>query len=608
MPRTIEGLVFDNGPFRSPGEIDVVVVGPDGRPASSLIRARRDGRFAVEVPDELLVGGAEPLRLEVRRRGQVVGSAVCRPQDDQAIRLDLQRVGAEADEPLPVFRFEVAGRVLTDRRTVAAGVVVEAYDRMLAEPVLLGRATTDHSGRYLITYDAGQLRSKPLADLVIRVTTGGQQPVELARSATNYAAAPLHTVDVSVAYDRVPRASERTRLLDAMAVDVSTDDIGGLTPDAVTYVANRAGWDPRLVAMSVAARRAAARTELPESAYYAAFRSGAANTPEDVHRMSPLRFGQVLDEAVERGVIDEVGDRDRVMQRHGRLGHEALLAQVPVRGVSSIDALLSLRLDDQQKDRVVDALHATRDEPQQLWARLEAAQIDRETIDRLRLDGKLGALTRHNAPVMGRLIANVGVTQLADLVTARLYEVDAWESVIGADTPEGVAAEDYATGLAIQVRLAFPTRVIAHQLRRGVVAIGDQGVADGVAGFLERGADARQLGLVPLRRWDGFDDLDEAVRDGALLLERLHQITPSDASLRALAHAGLSSARDVVTLSEAEFLAKHGDAFPSREEAVLVHRKAHQVHSTVLHIATDYMTRSRRPTLAVLAGPTPRGD
>src|SRR5262249_53756145 len=159
----------------------------------------------------------------------------------------------------------------------------------------------------------------------------------------------------------------------------------------------------------------------------------------------------------------------------------------------------------------------------------------------LQTDGKLGALTLQNAPLMRRLIEQHRVAAPPDLVRAGLYEADAWRPLIGTDVPAGISLDEYATGLAAQVRLAHPTLVAADRLRRGHVPLGREGdgaVTSAVASFLEAGAPAHELGARPLNTWAGFTALSGPVQDAALRFERLYQISPSDASLDALLGAG----------------------------------------------------------------------
>ena len=186
-------------------------------------------------------------------------------------------------------------------------------------------------------------------------------------------------------------------------------------------------------------------------------------------------------------------------------------------------------------------------------------------------------------------------------MTAGLYDAAAWAPHVAGRVPEGLTAEVYAEGLAAQVRLAHPTLVTAELVRREEIDVGGPNIATAVADFLVANDAERRIGHTPLRTWTGFDDLDAAHQQGALLVERLHQMSPSDASMRALSKLGIESAMAVSKYSETEFLAAHGDAFPSTAEATLTFRKSQAVHATTLNLVTSYITQQNVPRIHVLS-------
>ncbi|MGH9137320.1 MAG: Tc toxin subunit A, partial [Acidimicrobiales bacterium] len=133
------------------------------------------------------------------------------------------------------------------------------------------------------------------------------------------------------------------------------------------------------------------------------------------------------------------------------------------------------------------------------------------------------------------------------------------------------------------------------------VDVGGPDVAAAVAEFLVAADATQRIGATPLQTWDGFGALAPEAQQGALLVERLHQMSPSDASMQALSSLGIGSARALARYTETEFLAAHGGAFPSTEEAALVYRKAQDVHAMALNLATAYITNQNLPVIHVLA-------
>jgi hypothetical protein len=529
---------------------------------------------------------------------------------------------------------EVHGQVLTDRGTAAAGLPVELWDVQLQGANLLNASTTAPDGRYLIAYDRAKLVGKQLADIEVRVlqrtavVTGApidtepttERPPtdrgasvedapavrELARSKVIYQAPVSTEVNLVVAFAAVRRPTEHARLVAAMQPLMGQVPATGVGPTSVTFLANRAGYDPRAIAMSLQSSRASAQTKIPADHYYALFRTGAAADVTTAHQLTDGRLVSAIRVAERAGIIGTDHPIDATLAIHRTQARQAFRTYVPPGGMSTLNDLLSLRLKDPEKDTFIDALRASDDNPQTLWDGLARAGMSKDTIAQLQTDGKLGALTLQNAPLMQRLIQQRKVVATGDLARAGLYQADAWRELIGTDVPAGLTVDQYATGLAAQVRLAHPTLVAADRLRKEQPALGgarNGNIASAVASFLEAGAATKEVGTRPLNTWDGFASLPADIQQGALHFERVYQISPSDQSLDALLGAGLDSAFSVARLTEQEFLDAHGASFPSVREAQLVHRKAQHVHGTALSLATDYLRSRSGPHLISLHGP-----
>ncbi len=510
---------------------------------------------------------------------------------------------------------EVHGQVLTDRGTAAAGLRVEVWDIQLAGANVLNSGFTGADGHYVVAYDPAKLTGKRLADIEVRVFQAAAvadraaRAEELARSKVTYQAPLSLHVDLVVHYDRLRRPAEHTRLVAGVRPLLGTVPATAVDAAGVAFLANRAGYDPRAIAMSLQAERASAQTKIAPDHYYALFRTGAATDVTTAHQLTDVRFVSALQTAQRAGIIGGEHPIDASLEIHRSEARRAFRSYVPPGGVSSLDDLLSLHLNDQQKDVFIDALRASDGKPEGLWDRLAQTGMSKDTISRLQTDGKLGALTLQNAPLMRRLVEQHKVAATGDLVRAGLYQADAWREVIGTDVPAGLTAEQYATGLAAQVRLAHPTLVTADRLRKGQIALAPErgDVVGAAARFLESGAAANRIGARPLNTWDGFAALPPDVRDGLQRLERVYQISPSDESLDTLLAKGFDSALAVSRFPENEFLEAHGGDFPNVREAQLVHRKAQQVHGTALTLATDYLRMRTGPHLNSLHGPQQHG-
>lgn len=480
-------------------------------------------------------------------------------------------------------KLEVRGRVVDERRVAARGVLVEALDHHLHGTTSLGTAATDDTGAYSIRYTP---TAKASADLEVRALGVGSRVI--------YGAGAVETVDLVIPTARVPRATEHERLLAALRPHLGDTALAALAPRAVDYLANKTGWDPRSVAMAAQAERLAG-TSIPAAHYYALFRAGAPSDQLGLSRLSRGFVQHALTSAIAQRVIPAAGSIEATLAAHLQQSAPVLQALKPAGAVSSLGEMLDLRLEGAAKDTFVAHYQAHGDDPAALWQALSADGFSAETIAGLQTDGKLGYLTRHNAPVVARLRDRAGITDATDLAGAGLYRASAWKDLIEGDVPAGLTHEAYAAGLAAQVNLSYPTLVTAEMVRRNEVALGDAGPA--VADFFASGHRARKLGVQPVKSWPGYGQLDAEAQAGARRVERMYQISPSNDSMMALSRVGLHSAYQVVSDPPQTFLARYGHEFPSAEEAMQVYGKAEGVHSTTLSMATAYLTARATPAL-----------
>ncbi|MGH9138579.1 MAG: hypothetical protein ACRD0G_16295, partial [Acidimicrobiales bacterium] len=324
--------------------------------------------------------------------------------------------------------YEVRGRIVTDRGSSATGLRVVAYDKQLKGENVLGQTDAGPGGDYVIAYQRDQLGGKLFADLEVRVfrVARNNRLQLLATSKVAYQAPARHVVDLTVSFGDLPRPSEHARLLAAVAPLLGEVPLADVDAGGVTYLANRAGWDPRIVAMAVQAERAAAASGIAAEHYYALFRTGLAADPAASSRLTDERLVQGIETAVKAGIVGGEQPLDHTVEIHRRLAGEAMRAYVPAGAVSSLDDLLDLRLDEAQKNVFADRLRASAGTPAALWGELRQAGFGDDLVAALQTDGKLGFLTRQNAPLVRRLAEDIGVKDTADLVTAGLHDAKAW--------------------------------------------------------------------------------------------------------------------------------------------------------------------------------------
>jgi Neuraminidase-like domain/Salmonella virulence plasmid 28.1kDa A protein len=510
-----------------------------------------------------------------------------------------------AAPPAPAGPYHVEGQVTFEDGVGASGLRVEVWDHGLSAEKILATGITDAKGHYLVAYDPAEVEGKALADLQVRLLDPRRKDAEIARSEVVYEAAPEARVDLTVRAAEVTRATEYERLFEAVAPLLGGKALGSLDARGVEYLANKSHWDARLVAMAARAEQLGATTGIPADHHYALLRAGLSDDLAELGATPDATIERALKLAVESGVITSAHSIDATVKIHQQQGAPATRALKPATAASSLGDMLALSLDAAKQAQFVDAYRASAGQPGELWPALRRSGFDEPTIQRLQADGKLGNMTLQNAPLIARLRASAQVSGPEDLARAGLYKVGAWKELIGQDTPPGVAAEAYDAGLAAQVKLQYPTQVAAEMVARGELRIEGAREGDGeVATFLRAGAAEGTLGVDPVKRWRGFGELSAKGREGVLLVERLHQLSPSNESMIALNRQGLGSAYQIARQPLPVFLEKHGDAFPNQTEAMLVHRKAQEIHDTTLNLATQYLSSRSAPNLYAVTGRT----
>jgi hypothetical protein len=503
--------------------------------------------------------------------------------------------------------FQVDGFVTTAAGVAVSDVRVEIWDQHLGGETLLATAVTDAKGNYAVHYDTANL-GKPRADLMIRVIDprGGAKGVELARSEVFYQADPLLSVRLTVDAAKVAQPNEYQRLLADVQLNLGRTALAQVDAKGVEYLAGRTGWDARLIAMAAQAAQLSAATKIPADHYYALMRMGLAGDAATLHRLPDTAVEKGLKLAMEGNVIGGDHPIGETLILYRQQSVAALRGFTPAAAVSSLGNMLAISLNAAQTAKFLEVYRATADRPAELWTTLASSGFDAATTARLQTDGKLGFLTRQNAPLVARLREKAKISAVEDLPRAGLYKADAWKELIGGDTPANMTVDSYAQGLAAQINVSLPTLVTAEMVRRGEIPVdpSPSGSEGEVAAFLRSSHLKHTIGVESVKRWEGYDKLTPRGKDGARLVERLYQMSPSNDSMVALHKLGLQSAMDIARIPRSRFLEKHSGAFPSQTEAKLVHMKAQEIHTTALNVATTYLSYRGAPSVYVIAGST----
>jgi len=512
-------------------------------------------------------------------------------------------------------KYTVTGTVASRARAGVGGLRVEIVDKNAGlEDAKLGEAKTDERGRYEAELDVRPLkeRGKQVPDLQARVY--GQK--FLAASPVRYNASNQEILDVLISDEAASALpSEYETLIAAIASNFKGKPRELKENDErqdITHIANKTGWDARAVALvSLADLFSAGAQNIDAAFFYALFRAGVAVNENALYRTEVKSAAAIWQRAIEKGVIPAALKQGipAAAKSFQALAEKRVLDAPAPAGLSSLKEMLSISLgDDAAKHAKFAQIQASfAGDPKKFWQEVNTA-FGEAGEKRLRLDGQLGHLTLNNAKLIGRLHAEAGRTGLpgaAALVQSGYYRADKWRNHVdavpippqipGADDKEKRA--NYAEMLAAQVRLSFPTAAVSHMVKQGETEVG---AASKVSEFLAAHHDKFDIGRQPVELYIAKNKLRVPVEVSAQIkrIQRVYQITPSDAAMNAMLKKGVDSAYAVVRHGREEFMRRFkGDM--GEESARLVYAKAQQVHGAVVNIAVSYVTAANAPRIGV---------
>jgi len=207
------------------------------------------------------------------------------------------------------------------------------------------------------------------------------------------------------------------------------------------------------------------------------------------------------------------------------------------------------------------------------------------------LSSQLSALTAGNQPLAETLLAaesDPALSSILDLVARGYYDPAKWAPLIGPDIPRGIPGADpgaralsYARFMAAQLSAAYPTAVLADQVRRGLVpAGGTLDTAPGVADFLTSQQGSFEIGLEPVEAYiarTGLAGTPAAVIAQVKRLQQVYQLTTDAPSMAILLDSGVDSALAVTRYPAAGFHSTFADKLGGTDAAAALHTWAGQV-------------------------------
>ncbi len=541
---------------------------------------------------------------------------VTQPQICVTIPVDLPGVEAV------VFRVE--GHVASHVSASVGGLQVWIVDKTVGEDVLLGEAVTDEDGAYEVTFTDADLfqQGKARPDLQARVFAGDTL---LGASSVRFNASTSERLNVLLDDE----ASSNLRSEHETLTTAISAHFGGKLRDLkeeddrqdVTFLANKTGWDARAIALAALADQFSASTTemngggIEPAFFYALFRAGLPVDESALYRTNAATAEAIWAQAIKQGVIPgELEDRTAgAVEQFHRLSAGRTLDSPAMVGVSPLKELLSISLGDDasRQKRFTDLYVRHRNDLPRFWEAVRS-EFDESTEQRLRLDGQLAFLTVNNAPIIRKLHAASPSNRLTDvrnLVEHGYYRADKWRDLVGNDSaPPEIPGENdgdkrirYAETLAAQVRLSFPTAVVAQMVKSGETRLASQGLTNQVQGFLNEHEGSFEIGRQSVEEFVRRNELDVAaeVTKEVARIQRVYQITPDHDTMNVMLKRGVDSAYAVTRYAREDFVRTFQHEMGGESSAKLIFAKSQQVYNAVLNIAMSYLTASRAPGIGV---------
>ncbi len=548
-------------------------------------------------------------------------------------------VPAAASPLEPTVACTVEGKIVSRSRAGVGRLLVEIVDKnVCGEDVSVSQTVAGDDGTYRFTFTIMDLhqRGKEKPDLQACAFAGenlaGEKPLgcsEIRYNATNCETG-LDIFLTDEASKSLP--SEYDTLTGALSANFK-GSLGGLKEtdecQDITYLSNKTGWDARAVALAALADQFSARTAdrsgapaIPQAFFYALFRAGLPANEDALYHTDARTLEGVWKQAAEQGVIpkasaDQIPD---LVKRFQVLSAEKLLTGPALVGASSLKEMLTIsRLNDAQQTVFAQLFAANRSDPPAFWKAIGDA-FGQDTASRLQVDGKLGFLTINNASLMEKVHTAAGRNGLSDplqLAQTGYYRVEAWNQLLTKDIPipneiPGDTLEarraSYASYLAAQVRLSYPTAAVAQMVKSGELPLtgAEKGASDQVYAFLTEHQGKFEIGVLPVQQYIARNNLqvaEETVRQ-VKRLQRVYQITPGDEAMNGLMKRGVDAAYHIVRYDKDTFVQSFAADMGGADQAALTYDKSVQVHNAVLNIALGYLTARSAPAIGVHSPPS----
>ncbi|HEV2451110.1 MAG TPA: neuraminidase-like domain-containing protein [Streptosporangiaceae bacterium] len=351
--------------------------------------------------------------------------------------------------------------------------------------------------------------------------------------------------------------------------------------------------------------------------YYALMRAGLPASTDSLFRVSPATVEAIWSQAAAHGIIPAglAQEVPSAVQSFQAISAAHALIAPPPMGISTLQEMVAPALAAESQRQQFAQLYT---QYQGNWSKFWPAVDQRfgtATRQQLQLMGQLYYLTINNQPLVSALTAAEPAGALSspqDLAALGYYDPAKWEPLVGGNVPPQIPgatpaeqAGNYAKLLAAQVRLAFPTAVLADQVRRGLLPLtGDSDTAGLVAGFLAEHQGEFEIGVEPVEAYlarTGLASPPAPVVTQVKRLQRAYQLTPDDTSLPVLLSHNLDSAFAITRYDSGGFVRAFSGSLGGSEVAAAIHARARQIFTATLSVAVAYLGARVSPNFGGLS-------
>ena len=487
----------------------------------------------------------------------------------------------EMVKPGGAILYAIQGNLVFDYGLPASGITVRLYNVGFAgQDVKLGETSSDDQGHYSLAYELFQGQ---MPNLQLRIVDTKNNEITL--STTKFNVHKQEVLNLIVPGSVRPLAPEFQRL--AIDMDRQIDGIRRLgqaqentNHQDLSLLYQTSGWDARLLALASSAASLTETTGMSQDVLYALVRAGLPTDPKKLALVNSTAIGKALVKANQSDIVS-LNDQQitAATTAFKNFASKTRLTLTAPGARSTFGDLLRMSgLSADKYNAFADLYFSQSAKAGDFWQQVAALDIPVETLNALKLQGKLFYLTFNNADLVQSLQRELGsLDNLPRLPEKDFHMNTSWKNYLMAMSgPNNTQALDklippvyqgettsdrleaYAADLARKVRLSFPTQVVSRMIEKGDLTI-DANSAPKVVTFLKNAAPLGfQLGRTPFTSFlqQNQASLFQGIAPGEVAattesvktLYRLYQITPSNESLQAAMKLGVTSSYDLAAL------------------------------------------------------------